>query len=487
MLWIAVQFPLLPLEVQPGFLPGTSQAVQEKQHLLIVSPAAHADGIHAGMKVITAQALSDALDIFSRCNEAEQKALHVLARSLLFLTPAVSIACEDTLLLEISGSLKLFRGAEKIFDLLRQHLDGGRHAWRLATGHTPLSAELLLQQSGNNTRCDSQRINPEHLQEETLRQLQHVPVSALTVDRKLARALAAPGFVTLGELLALPRSAQGKRYGRAWLDWLERLLGEKPDPRRPIDIPHRFHAETEFAEPVEQVQGLVFPAQRLLEKLDAFLNLHQLHSKAIRWHFHHGDTQVSRVLIRRASDQETANLWQELTRRHFEHLQLSAPVQKLALDCARPLPRRSAALSLFEQAWQRPSPATLLERLATLPALHTETLHAADCHVPELAQQRLHALQVHPAPRTTASDAHLDPFADTPLWLLDTPLALRQQHQQPLWRGARLELLPGGQWLHSHWWQQSVARYYRIGRHPDGACCWLFQDNQQQWFLHGFF
>lgn len=487
MLWIAVQFPLLPLEVQPGFLSGASQAVQEKQHLLIVSAAAQADGIHAGMKVATAQALSDALDIFSRYEDAEQKALHVLARSLLFLTPAVSIASEDTLLLEISGSLKLFRGVGIILDSLRQHLDNCKHAWRLAAGHTPLAAELLLQQTDHATHPDPQRIEPECLKEETLRRLQHVPVGALSVDRKLARALAAPGFATLGELLALPRSAQGKRYGRDWLDWLECLLGEKPDPRRPIEMPRRFHADTEFAEPVEQVQGLVFPAQRLLEKLDAFLNLHQLHSKAIRWHFHHEDAQVSRLLIRRASDQETANLWQELTRRHFEHLQLSAPVQKLALDCARPLPRRAAALSLFEQAWQRPAAATLLERLATLPALHTEMLHATDCHVPELAQLRLPAMQAHPAKRETTSDRQLSPFVDSPLWLLDTPLALRQQQQQPVWRGARLELLPGEHCLHSHWWQQGVARHYRIGRHPDGACCWLFRDSQQQWFLHGFF
>src|SRR5690606_27952238 len=236
----------------------------------------------------------------------------------------VSIASEDTLLLEIAGSLKLFRGTEKILELLQQHLDNTKHDWCIAAGHTPLSAELLLQQACNNARLAPERLNPERLEEETLHRLQRVPLSALNLDRKLARALAAPGFATLGELLALPRSAQGKRYGRDWLDWLERLLGEKPDPRRPIEMPQRFHVETEFAEPVEQVQGLVFPAQRLLEKLDTFLNLHQLHSKAIRWHFHHEDTQVSRLLIRRASDQETANLWQELTRRHFEHLQLSA-------------------------------------------------------------------------------------------------------------------------------------------------------------------
>src|SRR5690606_17220665 len=183
-LWIAVQFPLLPLEVQPGFLPGTSQAVQEKQHLLIVSPAAHADGIHAGMKVITAQALSDALDIFSRCEEAEQKTLHVLARSLLFLTPAVSIASEDTLLLEIAGSLKLFRGTEKILELLQQHLDNTKHDWCIAAGHTPLSAELLLQQACNNARLAPERLNPERLEEETLRRLQRVPLSALNLDRK---------------------------------------------------------------------------------------------------------------------------------------------------------------------------------------------------------------------------------------------------------------------------------------------------------------
>lgn len=482
MLWVAVYFPLLPLEVQPGFSVAQPQAVQQQQQIVIANAIARTLGIRAGMKSVTAQALCDVLTLYPHDYQAEQSCLQQLARSLLFLTPAVSLDNPHTVLLDISTSLKLFQGPRRLLQHLQQHLDSLPHDWQIGIGHTPLAAQLLVHQL--NTCPDDDIGKLRHL---CLQALRDVPLAHLPLENKLRQTLSAPGFTVLGQLLDIPRTLQGKRFGRDWLDWLARLLGEKPDPRTAIDTPERFHADVEFAEPIEHIQGLLFPAQRLLEKLDAFLATRQLHSKAIRWRFLHAGQPDTRILIRRASDHEDSGLWLALTRRHFENLQLAAPVQALALDCARPLPRRSAVASLFSDPLQRPVAATLLERLATLPALSMDTLHPVAAHVPEQAQTQRNAMH-ESCNRKTGEDAFpLTGFHDLPLWLLPRPLPLAGHDQQPVWRGAPLALLPNEQWLHSDWWQQPTTRRYVIGKHPAGICCWLFQDANDRWFLHGFF
>ena len=487
MLWLAIRFPLLALEVCPN--PQPHHVVQEKNTVFLSSEKAKSRGICEGMKVSSAHSLCENLLVTQRDIHAEKRRLRRIAERLLFITPSVSTDVPDTVLLDIHGSLKLFNGLPNLLEALQQAINPLSEQWYCGIGHTPLCASLLSRQSVTSLLSSVGT----HTQQDFIHALRNIPISELPLSSNLKQALSAPGFRYLGDLLSLPRTALGKRQGKAFLFWLQKLLGETPDPRAPIEQPERFHTEAEFSDPVENVQGLLFPAQRLLSQLEYFLQQRQLSTKAIRWHFTDYRNRTQRLLIRRASDIPDISIWQDLTKRRFEQIQLHSATLRLGLDCARPRALTHTSEELFHAENDRPDKLTLLERLAALPALHISFAQYRDNHIPELAQDCQDPLAMHHH-TTTEKDAPLkngtkigDRYLDEPIWLLEKPWPLHQRQDQLFWRGAPLNILPGEQILSSDWWATPVQRQYHVAQHPLGLCCWIFRDKQNQWFLQGFF
>lgn len=487
MLWLAIRFPLLALEACPN--PQPYHVVQEKNKVFLSSTQAKEYGIREGMKVASAHSLCDKLLVTQRDIQAEKVRLRNIAEQLLFITPAVSIEAPEIILLDILGSLKLFNGLPSLLEVLQQAINPLSQQWYCGIGHTPLCASLLSRQpiTPNLSNVGS------YTQQDFIHALSNIPIGELPLSTNLKQTLSAPGFRFLGDILSLPRTAIGKRQGKTFLLWLQKLLGETPDPRPPIEQPERFYTEAEFSDPVENVQGLLFPAQRLLSQLEFFLRQRQLSTKAIRWHLTDYRKQTQRLLIRRASDIPDISIWQDLTRRRFEQVQLHSATLKLGLDCARPRPLKQSSAGLFHTENERPDKLALLERLAALPALQISFAQHRDSHIPELAQDCQDPLATH-RHTATAKDASLHAttkedsrYLDEPIWLLEKPWPLHQQHDQLFWRGAALNILPGEQNLSSNWWAESVQRQYHVARHPLGLCCWIFRDKKNRWFLQGFF
>ncbi|MFC6330753.1 hypothetical protein, partial [Alloalcanivorax gelatiniphagus] len=75
---------------------------------------------------------------------------------------------------------------------------------------------------------------------------------------------------------------------------------------------------------------------------------------------------------------------------------------------------------------------------------------------------------------------------DRPLWLLDPPRPLTVRDTVPHWRNRPLTLFAQEERF-SQPWQTQAARRYHVAHHPDGLCCWVFQDDQEGWWLQGFF
>ena len=75
---------------------------------------------------------------------------------------------------------------------------------------------------------------------------------------------------------------------------------------------------------------------------------------------------------------------------------------------------------------------------------------------------------------------------DRPLWLLDPPRPLTLRDRVHHWRGRPLTLFPQEERF-SQPWHDLAARRYRVAHHPDGLCCWVFEDDQARWWLQGFF
>lgn len=508
MLWLAIRFPDLPLEAvrERRLLEGESlggnpckrdtsskQIICEHNQVLQASPSASQRGIKPGIKISSAKALCDNLHVFDRDQRAEQETLKTIAQRLLFLSPTVCITEPDTLLLEIEGCLKLFHGLENLFDALRQSLNRAPYQWLYGFGHTPLCASVLAtysSESGYYHHLNTEKTN-------FIQKLSQIPIENLPLGKAIKSSLQAPGFRTLVDILTLPKGALGKRQGVDLLDWLQRLLGDKPDIRTAVKIPPRFYAEIEFSDPVEQVEGLIFSAQRLLSELHYFLQQHQKNTKAIRWHFTDSKKNVSKIIIRRSGNNADLSIWQDLTRRHFDQLTLPAETLKLALDCARTQNNTPHSMAMFEDPSQRTDRKTLIDKLTALARLQLTVIEEGDSHLPDEAQHETHLLnnntqhkhQVVSHNNLPCSSDKAEPlFCDSPLWLLDQPKLLQQHNQSLYLRGKALEVLPGEQVISDGWWKKEKKRHYRIALHSDGMACWIFFSPQtKQWYLHGFF
>lgn len=482
-LWLALDFPRLPLEVfTRGQDPVPPLVVRGDQRVLLASDAAIDRGILPGMRLATAQSLCDTLRVQPRQTEREQQALRRLAVRLLAFTPTICPQPPTGLLLEIGGCLKLFHGLEPLLERLRTALDEAGFSARPALGHTPLAAwQLTALPLAAGIDCVTHN-QPDHGAFRDL--LAQLPLETLRLEEKQRQRLAAPGFRILGDILALPRESLGRRHGTALLAWLEQLLGERPDPRTPLQPPMRFYADIAFADPVEQADGLLFPMQRLLDDLEHHLRRHQQSVRAIRWHFRPLRGSVERLVIRRARPGHDAAGWLQLTRRRLEQYRLTAPALELALDTEKPLPRATGADDLFADPGARPGADVLLEKLAALPGLYCYTPREQNEPLPEAADNRCDPL----APESGA-ETDTTPFRDRPLWLLDPPRALTFRDDKPLWLNEPLEWLPGTERYSSHWWQPpGHAREYRIAKHSTGMCCWVFRERRSgRWFVQGFF
>src|SRR5512142_283438 len=108
MLWVALHFSALPLEIfSRGSATPEPLAVIEKHgnrsQVIVCNSAALNCGVRPGMPAGAAQALANNLVVRNRDLLAEQEALSGLAAWAGRFTPAVSLQPPDGLLLEIGG------------------------------------------------------------------------------------------------------------------------------------------------------------------------------------------------------------------------------------------------------------------------------------------------------------------------------------------------------------------------------------------------
>ena len=521
-LWCAVRLPQWSLEIRhhtgaSGAEPTPPRAIVLQHRIYRCCPQSQALGLVPGMKLATAHALADNLQLSERDPALEQQSLQQLGWQLLRFTPGVSLYVprppddeqgDAGLLLDIGGSLRLFQGSENLLVALHARLAASGHTWRTGLGHTPLAAWQL------SHAPSAVSVQALHAAERTsdlngyratfCSALRQQDITSLALAAPLRQALQAPGFRTLDDLLTLPRQALGKRFGKALLLWCEQLLGERPDPRVPLPAPERFHVSTEFADAVSASQHLLPVMQQQLLALSDHLRWRHQATRAIRWQLQDHQGEAESLIIRRATPGADADLWLTLSERRLEQHRLRAPVLKLTLTCARPCAAKTESEALLHDPGARSNGLALLEKLASLPQLQLSRLRCTDDHLPELAQH-----EDDPLAQITTDAGQPDtglPWCRQPLWLLDPPEPASRNGQSGLsWRGSPLLPLSPDRRLATQWWHAntvpgSTARDYYIAHHPaSGSLCWLFRLRQgnpdqpadkstaQLWFVQGIF
>ncbi len=393
----------------------------------------------------------------------------------------------QTLLIEIEGIIKLFKGLRNLLNTISKDLIGLNYSFTMGLAHTPKAASLLAANSRLLSQPPPFKQAPS--QQDCLLALRQLPLDSLQTEAQYLDKLSNMGLSQLGQLLDLPRAALGKRFGKDFQHYLQRLTGERNDPQQPVQPATRFTSQLFFLEPINNSQMLVFPMQRLLDEFCRFLELRQLRCNQFNWYLYEGRSQAgqngkrSRLTIQLSQAQADKAAFLSLSRIRLDKLCLQE-VHTLELRASRFVQAHASNRRLFDELDGTPPAEGLDALLDKLQArLGPHTLHGLSCkaeHLPEYAsktrpvnEQATTLQQDHPPVR--------------PTWLLHQPVRAQQRTGQLFWRGP-LELLQGPERIENTWWEQTQQRDYYIARHQNGGLYWVYQDlRNKSWYVQGVF
>lgn len=482
MLWIALHIPELPLQALVRGMPeplALMAVVGPRNRLLAVTPAANALGVQAQASVSEALAIAPGLHLHQQNSGLERDTLHALAHVAARYTPSISLAhTGDVVLLEVSGSLRLFDGLTPLLHALLADTHAAGLTVRHSVAPTPLAAHWLA-------LCAPQPmlvLPSDHWPSV----LDSLPVQALLVDSSVSASitdlLSELGIRTLGNIATLPRDGLARRQAQAVLDTLARARGHTPDPRNWLTFSPEFSSRLSMPVPMHGVEPLMFASERLITEFSNWLKAQQAACAecllGLEHESHASSPQPATVLqIVPASPIQDKQRWLGITRERLAALKLPAAVTALTLTARHPIALSPKTPDLFggteadDQAAQQ-----LLEKLrARLGADSVYSLQPRSDHRPEHAWQC--AEPGHPAlPRHSAQPAR------RPVWLLREP----QQINPPDPRSIE----SGPERIETGWWDSTEARRdYYIIRNRNACRLWVFHKHteDQQWYVHGYF
>lgn len=498
MLWLALHFPLLPLEALP--LRQSPSVVVVRGRVVACDRLAAQAGVGVGKKLSTALGLQPGLAVFERAMPRETQALENLACWAGRFTPTVCLAPPAGLMLEIGGCLRLFGGASAIVEAVLSGcaVQGYSVAW--AAAPTPLGARWLAQAGCGEIYEAAAAMQAA---------LADLPCGVPGWPAGVQDRLGSFGLKRLGELRALPAAGLRRRIGNAPLDDMLRAWGDLPDPQKSFIFPETFTQNIELPARVEHAEALAFAGQRLFAALAGWLHGRQLLARVCSLQFTHDDGSRSALTLRLAEPAADEGRFLRLLREHLARLKLAAPVEALCLRADEVIAKPGASAHLFQQAVAGEGALACLERLrARLGEGAVCSLAQRADYRPEqatLAREVGAGEGATPGTNSSAdlgmqADSDLAPFSGStatgsttrPLWLLPEPQALAERADGPHWHGP-LVLLTRAERLESGWWDAGevgaagdLRRDYFVARNPQGQWAWVFRD-AQGWFLHGLF
>jgi protein ImuB len=504
MLWLCLELPALRLEAVVRAVADAAQplALVDRNRIEYCNAAAAECGVAVGSSLATAASLCRGLRHFGRNTALEQARLKFLAATLYRFSDRVSLhepagnRRPAALLLEVSGSLKLFGG---LYALKRQAAAAVAelgHRVSPGIGHTPLAA-LALARAGQPLDLPPSPA-PQAVQSACTRALRSLRLAHTEIDEALVERLGDMGIDTLGQLLRLPTTSLGRRFGTAILDYLGRLSGRQADPRLQfVPSPH-FDVTLPLLEGISNKQVLLFPMQRLLKDLEHWLVSRQLGVVRLRWSFTTVQRQCTTLDVELSEPTQRQDALLDISRLKLDASTMPAEVLSIALR-ARELSAwsttvRAAHGSLFARPGREAAtPQSLVDRFRA--RLGRDVCHGIAVHDdvrPEHAWKPTPpALKASPdagAAVRTRTDAHARRGASAvqrPLWLLAAPMPVAAR---------QLTLLHGPERIECGWWEDEDGRGaprrrrdYYVARHASDTTCWVFRDGEGRWYVHGCF
>jgi protein ImuB len=439
-------------------------------------------------------------------------------------TPRVA-AVDEALLLEAGASERLFGGRRALLRaLLKGQEELAYEAW--ASGPTSLVALSLLRLK----RRGDER--PQELPD-------GLPLDSFTAALPHLHTLERIGCTTLGQLRRLPRAGVSRRFGAGLLQALDAACGQRPERYAWLTLPAAFDQKLELQALATSAPDLLFTAQHLLTRLQAWLQGRNLGVLALELEWTLDLRKLDgkplprneRLELRTAQPTQDMKHLRRLASERLARSTLSAPANQLRLRTLQTVPWGGLTTSLLPEE-HKPGERLhqLVERLSVrLGQQNVLVPQPVQDHRPECMQRWLPAdgagwgeaqtlgvregagVPASPQPTKSANaqpaksanaavanlvDAQPANPADAqpaksrgrkvvqsdaffPPWLLREPLRLQVKGDKPFYQGP-LQLLTRARRIEAAWWDtqasEPVLRDYFIARSEQAGLLWIFRE-----------
>jgi protein ImuB len=219
---------------------------------------AEAQGIHSGMVLADARAISPELQILDDKPDLICKLLKRITEWCIRFTPYAAIDPPNGIILDVTGCSHLWGGDESYVNDIVNRLKARGYHVRVAIADT-IGAAWALARYGTQT-C----IIPAGQQTEALLSL---PAAALRLEADTIERLQKLGLRQIKDFIGMPRSALRRRFGSLIITRLNQALGLEEEFIQPIQPIEPFHERLPCLEPIVTATGIEIALQRLLEAL----------------------------------------------------------------------------------------------------------------------------------------------------------------------------------------------------------------------------
>ncbi|MBP6018022.1 MAG: DNA polymerase Y family protein [Burkholderiaceae bacterium] len=414
--------------------------------------------------------------------------LQAIALSLLQYSPRLALLDDQSLVIEVSASLSLFKGPRNLWQRILASLQNIAVTARTGMAPTALGAWLLARQ----TQTPQRRV----LQTSTLaRLLNPLPMDLIPAALPYLAWLHGIGCYTLKDARQLPRSGLQQRSSTGLLQALDAAYITTATPAYTwFQAPLKFSQHYHLTEKLEHSNAVLAVSRRLLEQLCGWLQASHTAATTLHLSMHHEKGRHARpatpLELRLSQDAWLLEDFLPPLTLRLQALVLPAPVISLQLSVTETRPRQAVSQGLFPEPaqWQRQEKRLhdlLRARLGHASLQHTQPVAS---YLPEQANRWLDTDE--------PIDATLIPprlaIASRPFWLLPQPVALSTLNNQPIYKNQPLRLIQGPERLETDWWSEHghQQRDYFVALAPNAVRYWIYRQQNTlslRWFLHGLF
>ncbi|AYL95573.1 Y-family DNA polymerase [Mucilaginibacter celer] len=482
--WIAIRRPELK---DTAFV----IAAPERGRMIITAASLPAEqqGIHTGMAVADARAVSMDLQVFDAEEGKAAKLLRMLGLRCIRYSPIVAIDLPAGLIIDITGCTHLW-GGERAYlkEIILKLRDKGFDA-RGAIADT-VGAAWAVARFG--------RISPIIAGNTQAAAIYPLPPEALRLEVDVLERLRKLGLSTIGSFMQMPASVLRRRFGNGILLRLRQALGFEDERLIPLIPPIPHQERLPCLEPIKTATGIEIAIQQLLEQLCSRLQSEGMGVRKAVLKCYRVDGKMVQVAISTSRGSHSVSHLFKLFGLQIEKIEPALGIELFILEA----PKVEEIDPVQEQLWankpglEDTTLAELLDKLAGKVGANTISRYLPVEHYwPERSVKQAASLQEQP-PTSWRTDRL------RPVRLLARPETIEVMALIPdyppkifMYRGKRhtIQKADGPERIEREWWlEQGEHRDYYTVEDSDGCRYWLFRSGHfdgidTQWFIHGFF